>query len=106
MLIVFPGSAVGMFFNGFIRRRWRGWWGKYNYLTSAGLDTGLYLCTILIFFALVLPQQVNPPQWFMNAPVDGNTTVNNAWNNLDSNGAAINSILPPGETFGPAPGSW
>ena len=106
MLILFPGSAVGMFFNGFIKRRWRGWWGKYNYLTSAGLDTGLYLSTILIFFALILPQKVNPPQWFMNPPVDGNTTINNAWNNLDSNGAAINTVLPPGETFGPAAGSW
>ncbi|RFU29829.1 hypothetical protein B7463_g6494, partial [Scytalidium lignicola] len=95
-------GVVGMFFNGILKRRYRGWWAKYNYITSAGLDTGLYICTILIFFALVLPKKVNPPQWFMNPPVNGDTTANNAWNNLDSFGSAIKSTLPPGETFGPS----
>ncbi len=90
-----------MFFNGFLKRRFRGWWAKYNYITSAGLDTGLYISTIVIFFALILPQAVNPPQWFMNPPWDGNPNVTNAFNNLDSWGAAIKSTVDPGETFGP-----
>lgn len=99
-------GVVGVFFNGFIKRRFSGWWGKYNFVTSAGLDCGLYICTLLIFFALILPQQVNPPQWFMNPPANGDTTISNAFNNLDSNSAAIKYKLKPGETFGPPPGSW
>ncbi len=95
-------GVIGMFFNGYLKRRFRGWWGKYNYITSAGLDTGLYICTLLIFFALILPQQVNPPQWFMNPPVNGDTTINNAYNNLDSSGSAIKIVLAAGETFGPS----
>ena len=95
-----------MFFGGFVKRRFRSWWSRYNYITSAGMDTGLALCTVLIFFALILPQKVNPPQWFMNPPADGNPNITNAFNNLESWGAAIQSVLPPGETFGPAPGTW
>jgi len=98
-------GSVGMFFNGFLKRRYRGWWSRYNYITSAGLDTGLYIATIVIFFALVLPQKVNPPQWFMNPAVDGNPNITNAFNNLDSTGA-ITKTLADGETFGPPAGSW
>lgn len=97
-------GAIGMFFNGFLKRRFRGWWAKYNYITSAGLDTGLYISTLVIFFCLILPQKVNPPQWFMNPRADGNPNVTNAFNNLDSNGAAIKSTVAPGATFGPS--SW
>ena len=96
-----------MIFNGLIKRRFKGWWGRYNYITSAGLDTGLYICTLLIFFALILPQKVDPPQWFMNPPADPEATdINNAFNNLDTWGSAIKSTLAPGETFGPAPGEY
>ena len=100
-----------MFFNGFLRRRFSGWWGRYNYVTSAGLDTGLYISTLLIFFALILPQKVNPPQWYMNPPANFNGTFDppdlaNAFNNLDTMGSAIKSALDEGATFGPEPGSW
>ena len=97
-------GAVGLFFNGFLKRKFRGWWAKYNYITSAGLDTGLYISTLIIFFALILPQKVNPPQWFMNPPADGNPNITNAFNNLDTNGAAIPLAVSGDETFGPA--SW
>ena len=97
-----------MFFNGFIKRRYKGWWGQYNYVTSAGLDTGLYIATLIIFFALVLPQKVNPPQWFMNPSPTGEYDGPNAFNNLDAMAAAIQHPIDPdsGETFGPPPGSW
>lgn len=95
-------GLVGMIFNGPIKRRFKGWWGRYNYITSAGLDTGLYISTIIIFFALLLPSGINQPAWFMN-PVSS-TTVNNAFNNLDSNGDALQSTVAPGQTFGPS--SW
>ncbi|KAH8898232.1 small oligopeptide transporter, OPT family [Thozetella sp. PMI_491] len=99
-------SVVGIFFNGFIKRRFKGWWGRYNYITSAGLDTGLYISTLVIFFALILPQQVNPPQWFMNPTPDGTFAdgQNNAFNNLDAMGALAKLQVADGETFGPS--SW
>jgi hypothetical protein len=55
----------GLIFNYFIRRRWSGWWHTYNYITAAGLDSGLILSTIVIFFAITLPN-VSIPQWWGN----------------------------------------
>jgi len=46
--------AVGTLFNKFIRQRYRGWWMRFNYITSAGLDCGLAVCTIIIIAALNL----------------------------------------------------
>ena len=37
-------------FNFYIKRSWSGWWTKYNYVLSAGLDIGLAIGTIFIFF--------------------------------------------------------
>jgi hypothetical protein len=56
----------GLIFNYWIRRRWSGWWHTYNYITAAGLDSGLILSTIVIFFAIILPN-VSIPQWWGNA---------------------------------------
>jgi hypothetical protein len=56
---------VGFIFNKLIRSRYLGWWKTYNYVTSAGLDSGLAIATIIIFFALLLPQ-VSPPDWWGN----------------------------------------
>ncbi|XXG72609.1 hypothetical protein AAC387_Pa07g1670 [Persea americana] len=33
-------GAVGIFFNFVVYRRYKGWWAKYNYVLSAGLDAG------------------------------------------------------------------
>lgn len=46
--------AVGTLFNKIIRNRYRGWWMRFNYITSAGLDTGLAICTIIIIACLTL----------------------------------------------------
>jgi hypothetical protein len=61
-------AIVGLTFNLWIRRRWKGWWMKYNYITAAGLDVGLILCTLVIFFAFTLPG-VSVPQWWGNVKV-------------------------------------
>lgn len=45
-------GIVGFIFQKLIRDRKRGWWLYYNYVTSAALDAGLALSTIVIFFAL------------------------------------------------------
>jgi OPT family oligopeptide transporter len=61
-------ALVGLGFNLGIRKRYNEWWTKYNYVTAAGLDSGLIICTLVIFFALTLPG-VNVPQWWGNVKV-------------------------------------
>ena len=43
---------VGAFFQWFIRRYHFRWWLRFNYILSAGLDIGVSLGAILVFFAL------------------------------------------------------
>ncbi|KAI1339360.1 small oligopeptide transporter [Xylariaceae sp. FL0016] len=87
-------GGVGLTFNWFIKRKWNGWWMQYNYITSAALDCGLVVCTVVIFFTLYLTSQT-PPQWFGNL---------GALSTLDQLGTAVKSVVPDGETFGPT--SW
>jgi len=83
---------VGTIFNFFIKRRYTGWWLQYNYITSAALDSGLIISTLIIFFTLYLTL-ATPPQWFGNV---------GALNTLDFQGAAIQSSVAPGATIGPS----
>ncbi|KAI1180102.1 OPT oligopeptide transporter protein-domain-containing protein [Nemania sp. FL0916] len=87
-------GLVGYVFQYVIKKRHFRWWSRLNYLTSAGLDLGLALGTIIIFLAFTL-HDIKPPQWW------GNTVVTST---LDYQGKAIQVVLPPGETFGPK--SW
>ncbi|KAI0868299.1 OPT family small oligopeptide transporter [Hypoxylon argillaceum] len=87
-------GSVGFLFNYFIKRRYNGWWLKYNYITSAALDCGLILSTILIFFTLYLTS-ASAPRWYGNYDV---------YETLDQRGLAIKSFVAAGETFGPT--SW
>ncbi|KAI1426239.1 OPT oligopeptide transporter protein-domain-containing protein [Xylaria sp. FL1777] len=84
-------GIVGYVFQFVIKKRNFRWWSRLNYLTSAGLDLGLALGTIVIFLAFTL-HGIDPPQWW------GNTVVTTT---LDYQGKAIQVVLPPGETFGP-----
>ncbi|KAL3473367.1 OPT oligopeptide transporter protein-domain-containing protein [Aspergillus californicus] len=84
-------GIVGIFFNKFIRDRWRGWWMQYNYVLSAGLDVGLALSTILIFLALNLTKTDFPSWW--GTDIAGNT--------MDAAGTAVQVT---GVQFGPE--SW
>jgi hypothetical protein len=61
-------GLVGFTFNSYIRNKFRGWWLQYNYVLSAGLDAGLALSTIVIFFALTMTNTQAPKWW-------GNTVV-------------------------------
>jgi len=69
---------------------------RYNYVTSAGLDCGLAICTILIFFTITLTN-TTLPQWFGNVKV---------WETLDMLGEAIQTTIPVGTTFGPKTWKW
>ncbi|KAI1755875.1 OPT family small oligopeptide transporter [Xylaria castorea] len=87
-------GSVGLLFNYFIKRRFNGWWLHYNYITSAALDCGLIISTLLIFFTLYLTS-ANAPRWYGNYDV---------YETLDQRGLAIKSFAAAGETFGPT--SW
>lgn len=58
----------GLVFNRWIRRKWPGWWGNYNYLTAAGLDAGLVFSTVVVFCAIQLPD-VTIPRWWGNVDI-------------------------------------
>src|SRR5258708_1575918 len=51
-----PASIVGFIFNYVIRRRKFDWWSKYNYVLSAGLDSGVAISSVLIYFILQYPK--------------------------------------------------
>jgi OPT family small oligopeptide transporter len=84
-------GIVGFIFNKFIRNKWRGWWMHYNYVTSAGMDVGLALSTIIIFFTLSLTG-TNMTDWW------GSTTALNTMDYMDT---AVIRTVAPGEIFGP-----
>jgi OPT family small oligopeptide transporter len=87
-------SVVGFIFQKVIRNRYRGWWMRYNYITSAGLDVGLAICTIVIIAALNLTGTTFPNWRGNRAP---------AWT-MDYLDIAIQKNAGKGETFGPS--SW
>jgi len=89
-------GTVGMFFNGFLKRKYNAWWMRYNYLTAMALDTGLAFCQFLAFFAITYTNTA-VPNWYMN---------NKIYDTLDASGAAITNPLAPGQTFGAPVGSW
>ncbi|WEW58647.1 hypothetical protein PRK78_004115 [Emydomyces testavorans] len=87
-------AIVGFIFQKYIRNRFTGWWMRFNYITSAALDTGLAICTIVIIVGFQLTNTKFPSWW-------GNTT---ALQTMDQQGTAIIDTVPPGEIFGPK--SW
>lgn len=84
-------GLVGTIFNYHIKRRYTGWWLQYNYVTSAALDCGLIICTLLIFFTLYLTSANTISWWGNDAAVQ----------TLDHTFAAVKLRVAPGETFGP-----
>ncbi|KAL1845935.1 hypothetical protein VTK73DRAFT_391 [Phialemonium thermophilum] len=82
---------VGFVFQYLVRKRHFGWWTRLNFLTSSGLDFGLALSTLVIFFAFTL-NDIDPPAWW------GNNVVTST---MDFQDTAIQVVLPPGQTFGP-----
>ncbi|ORY09977.1 OPT family small oligopeptide transporter [Clohesyomyces aquaticus] len=84
-------AIIGLVFNYWIMKRWSGWWHNYNYLTAAGLDSGLILSTVVIFFAITLPN-VTAPQWWGNIK---------PFETMDYLNTAIKKTVGEGETFGP-----
>ncbi|KAK3333123.1 OPT family small oligopeptide transporter [Cercophora scortea] len=85
-------GIVGFVFQYLIRNRHFAWWSRLNFLTSSGLDLGLALATLLIFFAFTL-NSIDPPAWW------GNDIVTST---MDAQGTAIQRFVEVGKTFGPS----
>ena len=86
----FPWAMLGLLFQFYIKRRWRPWWSKYNYLLSASLDAGLAITTFFLFFCLYYPG-VNLSWW-------GNNIAD-----LTADGLGTPLVtVPEGSTFGPS----
>lgn len=62
-----------------------------NYLTSSGLDLGLALSTLFIFFAFTM-NNVEAPKWW------GNNIVSAT---MDAQDTAIQKVVAEGAHFGP-----
>jgi hypothetical protein len=90
----FSWGIVGFVFQFWIKKRHFRWWSRSNFLTSSGLDLGLALATLFIFFALTM-QGIDPPKWW------GNDVVTST---MDYQGTAIRAHVAEGEHFGPS--SW
>ena len=94
-----PWTIVGFVFNYLIRRRNFNWWTKYNYILSAGLDSGVAISIVVIFFTLQYPK----------GGTIGANTIATWWGNTvgvntaDGASAALQAV-PPSCTFGPT--SW
>ncbi|EPE03485.1 opt family small oligopeptide transporter [Ophiostoma piceae UAMH 11346] len=84
-------GVVGFTFQYLVRKRYFSWWSRLNFLTSSGLDLGLAISTLVIFFAFTL-NNIDPPSWW------GNDIV---MSTMDFQDTAIQKVLPLGETFGP-----
>ncbi|PHH77065.1 hypothetical protein CDD80_969 [Ophiocordyceps camponoti-rufipedis] len=87
----FSWAVVGFVFQYYIKRRHFRWWSRLNFLTSCGLDLGLALGTLFIFFAFSM-HGIKPPQWWPNTVVS--TT-------MDVQGTAIQAHVAEGQRFGP-----
>lgn len=87
----FAWGIVGFVFQSWVKRRHAAWWSRLNFLTSCGLDLGLALGTLLVFFAFSM-RGVEPPRWW------GNTVVATI---MDVQGTAVRARVAEGQRFGP-----
>lgn len=83
-------AVVGFTFNYAIKKRWRDWWIKYNYVLSAGLDSGVAVASVAIFLCVTYPG--GRAEWWGN----------NVWKNTLDYAQTKFYSLAPGETFGPS----
>ncbi|KAJ6446569.1 small oligopeptide transporter, OPT family [Purpureocillium lavendulum] len=87
----FSWAMVGFVFQFWIKKRYFGWWSRLNFLTSCGLDLGLALATLFIFFAFTM-RGIEPPKWW------GNNIVSTT---MDVQGTAVEMSVMEGKRFGP-----
>lgn len=86
--------ATGFVFQYMVRKYNFRWWSKYNFITSAGLDSGTVFSTLVIFVALQLPKNGNlSVNWWGNDVIGGT---------LDAKGLPY--LQAPAQGFALSPG--
>ncbi|XBW37488.1 hypothetical protein QEN19_003069 [Hanseniaspora menglaensis] len=55
---------VGMIFNYFIHKKHKGWWKRYNLVSAVGLDCGVAIAVIIVYFAVQYPGGVSKYSWW------------------------------------------
>ncbi|EOY11966.1 hypothetical protein QUC31_001588 [Theobroma cacao] len=61
-------GVVGIFFNWYIYKRYKGWWARHTYVLSAAMDAGVAIMGVLIFFILQsLDNTIGPDWWGLEA---------------------------------------
>ncbi|KAE9619663.1 putative oligopeptide transporter, OPT superfamily [Lupinus albus] len=56
-------GIVGIFFNFYVYRKFKGWWARHTYILSAALDAGIAFTGVLLYFALQ-NYDIYGPQWW------------------------------------------
>ncbi|KAK2616194.1 hypothetical protein QQS21_000826 [Conoideocrella luteorostrata] len=87
---------VGLIFNGFIKRKYPGWWSQYNYVLSGALDIGTAICIVLVGLGLGLGNASFPDWW-------GNTVISST---LDANNLAVSKQFDPNTSQPIGPSTW
>ncbi|ESR65875.1 hypothetical protein CICLE_v10007550mg [Citrus x clementina] len=62
-------GAVGIFFNYYVYRRFKGWWARHTYILSAALDAGVAFMGVFLYFTLQ-SQGIFGPDWWGLAATD------------------------------------
>ncbi|RDW83805.1 uncharacterized protein DSM5745_04131 [Aspergillus mulundensis] len=55
---------VGLFFGWYVKKRMSAWWGKYNFVLSAALDTSVSVAGVVIFFAVYFSGASRGFEWW------------------------------------------
>lgn len=92
------GLYVSFIFMYWVKRRYVGWWEKYNYLLEAGFDVGIALSAIVQFFALSW-SGISLKWW-------GNSVATQGLDFASYNQEAPLLPIPSQGYFGPAPGHY
>ncbi|CAK9321750.1 unnamed protein product [Citrullus colocynthis] len=56
-------GIVGIFFNFYVYKKFKGWWARHNYILSAALDAGVAFMGIVIYFTLQSKDIFGPDWW-------------------------------------------
>ncbi|EON65330.1 hypothetical protein W97_04568 [Coniosporium apollinis CBS 100218] len=84
-------ALVCWFFNCFVQRRYRAWWGKYTMTTSAGLDSSVAVGVVVVFFAFGYTGLMDRFRWWGTEVYKQGCD----WH------ACSYKTVPEGEIFGP-----
>ena len=70
MSYLWPGVVVSYISQMYIKKRYIGFWAKYNYVLSAAFSSGVAIAAIVIFFALQM-QHVSIDWWGNSVQASG-----------------------------------